>query len=128
MGPDYYWVVIFSFGGLAIGLLTSFVGLNKAREFTSWMVVYGFMITAATLLDLETPFWTVFAASIFAALQASIVQIILLRHYRAHNPWHAALLDRPTHRIALSWLGYAIFSGTLFGIFAATLAWALSLL
>ncbi len=128
MGPDYYWVVIFSFGGLAIGLLSSFVGLTKAREFTSWMVLYGFMITAATLLQLTTPFWTVFAASIIAALEASTVQLILLRMYRAHNPWHAELLDRPTYRVAISWFGFAIFSGTLFGIIAGTLAWGLSLL
>ncbi len=128
MGPDITLVAIFALGGLAIGLLTCFVGLTKGQEFTSWLALYGFIVTATTLLGTQSPFWTVLTSALVANTVAAVVQILLLPKYRASNPWYADELDRPIHHTA-GWLtGFALFEGGLFGVIAASLAWSLSLL
>lgn len=128
MGPDLYWVAILALGGLAMGLVTSFIGLPKGREFVGWLLLYAFMVTVIVLVDAEAPFWTVLAASIAANITAGLAQVALLPSYRRKNPWFAEELAKPGRNVIAGLIGFSLFAGSLFGIMAATCAWALSLL
>ncbi len=128
MGPDLTLVAIFALGGFAVGLVTAFVGLSKAQELASWAMLYALIVTASTLLMIAMPFRTTFAACLAANLSGSVAQVAFLPWYRRNNPAYHEQLDQSQPRV-IGWLfGFSLFEGVLFGIVAATTAWALSLL
>jgi hypothetical protein len=121
MGPDWFWIAMFSLGGVAIGLVTSLVGLGKGREFYGWMALYIFMIVVVTALDLARPFWAILAASIIAGALASAVEVTLMGAYRRHNPWAASEFDHPPKHVAASFFTYSMAASAVFGLVMGTL-------
>ncbi len=118
--------MIFALGGLAIGLVTSLVGLKKGHEVWGWILLYAFMVAAVFILDIEHPFWTILAGSIAAGVFASATQIALMRAYQRNNPWYDPGEDRSPAAFAAGFFFFAFFSAVIFGFLFGGVAWVLS--
>ncbi len=126
MGPDWLWVIVFSFGGLSMGMVTTFIGLPKGREVWGWLLLYAFMLAVVFFIDVHWPFWTVFSGSLASGLAVATVQALFMPRYTENNPWYEAELTKGRGRVAVTLYTFAIVAGTIFGVIVGGVAWALS--
>ena len=90
---DWKLISALSSTGLAMGLLTSVVGLSMRTESFVWVGCYMLWVLFVERRGCERPFVHIVMASTLTGLIASAVQLTLLSSYLAHNPDYADRLE-----------------------------------
>ncbi|MCA9693148.1 MAG: hypothetical protein KC636_26365 [Myxococcales bacterium] len=121
--------VTLSLTGVVMALGTSLIGLQGA-EFFLWMGFYVLWIAATLRVRPDRPFLTLLVASVLSGLWTGLFQLLLRDQYVAHNPAYAAdfaaLADASTLEWAMSFVGFGLAAGLVFGLVVGAIGWGLA--
>lgn len=108
-------IVGLSMTGLAVGLLTSLVGLPQFVELGVWLTAYvgwGFLVLRRKLPAFVTPL----AASVLSGVWTGGTQYLLREQYVANNPWYAEEIAEAGGITLAGVLGFALVMGLAWGL------------
>lgn len=108
-------IVLLSLTGLAVGLLTSLVGLPQHIELGIWIASYiawGFFVVRRELPAFVTPL----LASVLSGVWTGGAQYLLRDHYVANNPWYADEIAKAGGLTLSGILGFALVMGLIWGL------------
>ena len=101
--------------GIAMGILTTFVGLGIPMEPILWILFYIIWIVLIVRNKINRPFLSSLIASLISGILCASIQVTFLNSYIAHNPWSANQLQGGITKLAPTFYGIGIVYGLVFG-------------
>lgn len=108
--------------GVAMGALTSLVGLPPSVEPGAWFAFYAVWLVVVHRRRSPSPFATVVLASLASGVTVGLVQAALLPQYIAANPWYADYMSGTRASLSGQLMVQALGMGGLFGVAVGLLA------
>jgi len=119
---DYVIIGLGAVTGLAMGGITSLVGLPPSVEPGVWFAFYAVWLVAVHRRRSPSPFATVVLASLASGVVVGGVQVALLPQYIEANPWYAEYMGGTQASLAGQMMVQALGMGMLFGVAVGLLA------
>jgi hypothetical protein len=115
---DWPIIALLSLTGVVMGLVTSLVGLPIEAELGAWGVFFAGWVPVLLWRQPTSPVGTASAAGTLAGIWAAVVQLLLLEHYTASNPWYATELAATPVELAPVMALQGVVIGVLYGSLA----------
>lgn len=122
---DWPWVGLLGATGVAMALLSSFIGLRAWMETTLWVLAGGGWVYLTFQEEIGGTFLTLLLAGIAAGLASGILQTVWLKTYRKRNPWYHDKTTESRGEMAIAFIGFGAVAGAAFGAIVGGVAWGL---
>ncbi len=114
-------LTVLALTGIAMGCLTTFVGLPGQTELAAWVGAYVLWVAYGLRFSLTTPIRTMAVASTLSGLLHGSIQVLFLESYKQNNPWYAEYFIGQSQNLAIQFLGQAILCGLGIGLLVGLL-------
>lgn len=122
MQKDLPIIGLLSLGGVAMGLLTSLVGLPIYIEPAAWLALFMTWGMVLAGRQLQKPFFAGLLTSALAGLWTGALQLALGEAYAANNPWYAEQIAE-AGGVGITFVGQGVVAGAVFGLAIGGYVW-----